>query len=122
MIRLFEGIFLTASANLIRNREFHVDYLGHAHRVFQIARKEMANLARPVLSFLNSMYSSEPVEDIRTRRLVDQLKPAEIKDIAKVDKRDFAENVTKARNTQEETVSIQFTAERAEIPTFRRWL
>src|SRR5271157_907418 len=24
-------IFLTASANLIRNREFHVDYLGHAH-------------------------------------------------------------------------------------------
>jgi len=82
----------------------------------------MANLARPVLSFLNSMYSSEPVEDIRTRRLVDQLKPAEIKDIAKVDKRDFAENVTKARNTQEETVSIQFTAERAEIPTFRRWL
>src|SRR5208337_2128377 len=32
VIRLFEGIFLTASANLIRNREFHVDYLGHAHR------------------------------------------------------------------------------------------
>src|SRR5271157_1494097 len=31
VIRLFEGIFLTASANLIRNREFHVDYLGHAH-------------------------------------------------------------------------------------------
>src|SRR5208337_2503700 len=30
VIRLFEGIFLTASANLIRNREFHVDYLGHA--------------------------------------------------------------------------------------------
>src|SRR5271157_6408154 len=25
-------IFLTASANLIRNREFHVDYLGHAQR------------------------------------------------------------------------------------------
>src|SRR5208337_3913171 len=33
VIRLFEGIFLTASANLIRNREFHVDYLGHAHAV-----------------------------------------------------------------------------------------
>src|SRR5208337_3719216 len=33
VIRLFEGIFLTASANLIRNREFHVDYLGHAHGV-----------------------------------------------------------------------------------------
>src|SRR5208337_781833 len=32
VIRLFEGIFLTASANLIRNREFHVDYLGHAQR------------------------------------------------------------------------------------------
>src|SRR5271157_2336991 len=31
VIRLFEGIFLTASANLIRNRGFHVDYLGHAH-------------------------------------------------------------------------------------------
>src|SRR5208337_3855498 len=30
VIRLFEGIFLTASANLIRNREFHVDYLSHA--------------------------------------------------------------------------------------------
>src|SRR5271157_1786599 len=33
VIRLFEGIFLTASANLIRNRGFHVDYLGHAHLI-----------------------------------------------------------------------------------------
>jgi len=32
VIRIFEGLFLTASKKLLRNRGFHVDYLGHAHQ------------------------------------------------------------------------------------------
>src|SRR5271157_4958311 len=39
-------IFLTASANLIRNREFHVDYLGHAQRLLILRRADSVSPSR----------------------------------------------------------------------------
>lgn len=88
---------------------------------YQVARKEMAALGRPVLNFLNSMYVSEPAERKTSRELVKTLVPADLSQVVKHAKQDFASNVPRevARST---TIRVQFDAARADVTRIKKHL
>lgn len=95
--------------------------LNRESTVFQLTRKEMSLTARPVLSFLNSMYPSEPVAEVHERKLVDQLRPVAVSQIAARPSAAFAVHET-SRRQRPTTVSIQYKAEKAEVERIKKKL
>jgi hypothetical protein len=92
--------------------------LNQESEAFQRARKEMATLSRPVLSFLNSMYPSEPAEDVHERTLADQLKPVDVRTVASTTGGgDFRAKVVRREKTK---VQVQFSALSADVDKVRR--
>ena len=91
-------------------------------RVYQLARKEMTSIARPVLSFLDSMYPSEDLEEIPERDLADQLKEIAVVDLAKTARESFKTPDTSEIRRQRSTVSIQYKARIADVDKIRAHL
>ena len=87
--------------------------------VYQLVRKEMSALARPVLSFLNSFYPSDPDETKPAREVVETLQPANLGQVVARSQQSFPSVVPK-RKGRRTTVSVQFEAERAAIERIRR--
>jgi hypothetical protein len=86
---------------------------------FQAARNEMALLARPVLSFLNSFYPADPAERGAGLKLVEALEPADIGQIVTGTNVDFPKAVPGARR-RGQTVRVQFDAARVEVDRVRK--
>ena len=84
-------------------------------RVYQLARKEMSAIAKPVLSFLNNMYPSEDLEEIAERDLADELKEIAVVDLAKTPCESFKIPDTSEAKEQRKTVSIQYKAKIADV-------
>jgi len=84
-------------------------------RVYQLARKEMATLAKPVLSFLNSMYPSEDLEEIFERDLADELQEIAVVDLAKTPHKSFKIPDTFEIKKRRSTISIQYKAKTADV-------
>ena len=90
-------------------------------RVFQSARKEMNLAGKPVLTFLNNMYPTEPAEEIPERNMADLLVPA---DIATLTSRAEAPFTTRRKGTarKKSTVSVQYKAEKVDVERIRKRL
>jgi len=90
-------------------------------RVFQSARKEMNLAGKPVLTFLNNMYPTEPAEEIPERKMADLLVPA---DIATLTSRAQTPFTTRGKATarKRSTVSVQYKAEKADVERIRKRL
>jgi hypothetical protein len=90
-------------------------------RVFQSARKEMNLAGKPVLTFLNNMYPTEPAEEIPERNMADLLVPA---DIATLTSRAEAPFTTRHKGTarKKSTVSVQYKAEKVDVERIRKRL
>lgn len=90
--------------------------------VYQLARKEMSSLAKPVLSFLNNMYPSEDLEEIPERDLADDLKEIAVVDLAKTARESFKAPDTSETRKQRSTVSIQYKAKIADVDKIKAHL
>lgn len=88
---------------------------------YQIARKEMAAIARPVLTFLNNMYPSEPAEEIEERRVADAVKPAEVSAILAQPPRPFTIS-TSGTGSRTRKISVQFKITPRELERVRKRL
>ena len=87
--------------------------------VYQLARVEMTKVAKPVLTFLNQMYPSEPAEDINERRLADALKAADVRVLVDRNKPIFVVPA-RIRSKKKSTVKVQYDAELADIRRVQR--
>jgi len=89
--------------------------------IYQYARERMAILARPVMTFLNRMYPSEPQEVPADRRIADRVKPISISQVAARKSGPF---VAKQTPTGEQlaTVRVQYDATKEELDRIRRRL
>jgi hypothetical protein len=86
--------------------------------VYQMARKEMSVLARPVLSFLNSFYPSDPAEMAPARDLVAGLEAVDVGLVVARDEQEFPAALPRRRGRRS-TIKIQFDAERADVDRVR---
>lgn len=90
-------------------------------RVFQLARKEMSNLAKPVIDFLRSMYSEEPTESLEARALVDDLAAVGMEQVVKRGPSTFAPALPTTKKVKT-TTRVQYDAENADIDLIRKRL
>jgi hypothetical protein len=74
----------------------------------------MTQVARPVLTFLNNMYPSEPAEEVQERRLADNLRPVDLRTLAAKPETNFSAPASAGRK-KKTSVSVQYTAEKADI-------
>ncbi|MEA3327663.1 MAG: ATP-binding protein [Chloroflexota bacterium] len=88
--------------------------------VYQIARKEMALLSRPVLNFINNMYPSDIVEEIPERELAEQLKPIKVTEIIDKSSKSFKSPDTKQTRERRKFISIQYKAERVDVERIKK--
>lgn len=86
---------------------------------FQMARKEMTALARPVLSFLRSFYPTEADAEKPSRELVADLKPAKLGEVVAGSEQTFPSTVPH-KSGRKATVRVQFDAERVHIERIKR--
>lgn len=91
-------------------------------RVYQLARKEMALLARPVLTFLNNMYPSDAVEQVVERKLTEDLQKATIEEITETSLEAFKSPDTSQLRKKRKTVSIQFEVDRSDVDRIKKHL
>lgn len=75
--------------------------------IYQKAKNKMIGLARPVISFLNDMYKSEPPEERFERGIAERIKSVDIRSLAERPSTRFDVPKKPAKKT---TVSIQFNA------------
>jgi hypothetical protein len=94
--------------------------LNRESAIFQEARSKMSAVARPVLSFINDMYPSEPGEAAHQRKLADELKAVSVATVVRSGTTTF-KTAPKVRG-KKSTVSIQFEANRAAVDRIKRKL
>jgi len=89
--------------------------------VYAQAKDRMAVLARPVISFLNRMYPSEPRQTEPGRRVAEGVKSVNISKVARSSPRVFSvtEEAAKPERT---TVRVQYDADTRELDRVRRRL
>ncbi|MCX6071046.1 MAG: ATP-binding protein [Chloroflexi bacterium] len=88
--------------------------------IYQVARKEMASIARPVLTFLNRMYPGEPAEATAERRLAESLKPVDVAQVVSVGQSNLQLVAPRSSRPKRSSVSIQYKAEKHEIDRVRK--
>lgn len=91
--------------------------LNQESEAFQRTRQEMTTLARPVLTFLNNMYPSEPAEDVEERALADKLKAVDVRTVAAKPSAAFRAKIVRIES---KNVSIQFKASTADVERIRK--
>jgi hypothetical protein len=88
-------------------------------RVYQLARKEMSLIARPVLDYLNNMYPKDITEEIPEREFVDKLKSINVSELGKSSSGPFISPDTKEIREKNKYISIQYKAERDSVDQVR---
>jgi hypothetical protein len=94
--------------------------LNQESRVYQNARNRMRGIARPIITFLDSVYKTEMPEDSAGRTIANAVKPVSLSQISLKPATVFA--VHPASRSVPTKVSIQFSAEKANVETIRKHL
>lgn len=95
--------------------------LNQESSVYQLARKEMAVAARPVLKFLNDMYPSDaPEEDVDERELADTVRVTPLHQLAGAEERSFTPAPVKEKKPK--MTSIQFKVLKQDVDRARKCL
>jgi len=87
--------------------------------VFQRTRTKMAAIARPVLRFLDEMYSSEESEREPQRQVAAGMKPQDIRNLTMSSQAKFE---TKIQPPGEHSVRVQYDAKESELDRIRKTL
>jgi hypothetical protein len=87
--------------------------------VFQRVKARMAVVGRPVLSFLNEMYSSEEKERAPQRAVAESIEALDVRELTS---RSQAAFLTRARPLVEDTVNVGYIAKWSEINRVRKSL
>lgn len=96
--------------------------LNRESKVYQLARREMAGAARPVLTFLNNMYPSDvPDSEIEERRLADTVEAIPLHKLASLGERSFQPPMREIES-RPVTTSVQFTALKSDIVRAKKCL
>ena len=84
-------------------------------------RHEMVALARPIISFLNKMYPSEPAEEPHQRAIAESVRPLDMRSLAKGSSSAFE---TRPRRSSKEktTVRVAFDAQKSDIEKVKKYL
>jgi len=88
--------------------------------VYQRAKRRMSGLARPVLSFLNRMYPSEPAAELQERRLAEEIKPVDIRTALTKATSTFRPPIQATQKAR--TVMVQFKAKIEDVDRIRKFL
>jgi histidine kinase/DNA gyrase B/HSP90-like ATPase len=95
--------------------------LNRESAVYQHARSRMRGAAKPILSFLDSMYKEESPEEESSKEIADNVKPTPLSLIAS--KRPAPFTIIRARAAQVvTTVTISYRAERSDVERVRKHL
>lgn len=96
--------------------------LNRESKVFQLARREMVAVAKPVLTFLNNMYPSEaPLSEVQERKLADTVRATPLQELVSGADRPF-QTLQKKTPRPPATVNVQFKALKSDIEKARRCL
>lgn len=95
--------------------------LNQEARIYQIARNKMNMTARPITSFLDKMYPSEPKPENWARDVADKVTQVDVRQLAHKQPSTFKVTPDKklARKT---TVRVQFNAEKADVERVKKHL
>jgi hypothetical protein len=88
--------------------------------VFQRARNEMRSIARPIITFLDSLYKGEPTEENAGRDIADTVRQVSLSTMAAKPPSNFT--VQSRTRTYGSTVRIQFDADRADVERIKNHL
>lgn len=89
--------------------------------VYQMARNRMRGLARPVLTFLDSLYPSDPPESREEREIAKAVQPADLAELARRSPSAWRVERPKKR-VHRTTVKVQFDAEKEDLDRVRKRL
>jgi len=81
--------------------------------IYQAALAQMRSLSRPVLSFFDRMYSTEPVENEAERRVLAAAKPTALEKVTGTTNANFSAKVKKKKD--DDLVSVTFKKTKKEI-------
>jgi len=95
--------------------------LHHESLVYQRVCNRMRVLARPVISFLNSMYPDQEREQGYQRKLAQSVRVTDVRTVAHGEPATFDAGGTTERRAKT-TVSIQYDAEKSDIALIRKHL
>lgn len=87
--------------------------------VFQRVKTRMAVVGRPVLSFLNEMYSSEERERAPQREVAESIETLDVRELTSRPQTAF---LTAARPLVDDSVRVQYSVKRAELDRVRKSL
>jgi len=87
--------------------------------VFQVARGRMANVARPILRFLDNMYAAEEMERAPQRRIAEGIQAVDVRRLADNPAERFTST---ALPPGEITVKVQYDAKNRELDRVRKHL
>jgi hypothetical protein len=87
--------------------------------IFQRARTRMATIARPVLSFLDNMYSSQEIEHEAQRQVAAGIKPLDVRNLTEKPAVTFK---AVAKPPSEVMVRVQYSAKQTELNRVRKSL
>ncbi|MCX6645098.1 MAG: hypothetical protein NTY09_01875 [bacterium] len=93
--------------------------LNRESSVFIQARTRMIGISRPVISFLNNMYKSDPAESLPEREIARQVKAVEHQDLVKRPESSFKASPKRTKKT---TKRILYEAEERDIERIKRRL
>ncbi len=78
--------------------------------VYQNIRNQMRLISRPILTFLDKMYPSDPIESLNERKIVNNVTAVDVRTLKSSIQSDFAVNQTKQKKIKT-TVHIKYEAE-----------
>jgi hypothetical protein len=88
-------------------------------KIYIKIKQEMNALARPIISFLNSMYKDE-VEEPPEREMADKVELEDMREVAKGNDRNF--EIKPEKRKPRSTVAVQYKAEKSDLEKVRKWL
>lgn len=88
--------------------------------IYQRARNMMIGLARPIVSFLNDMYPSEPAEATRERQIAERVQKVDIRAIAVKPPTVF--KLLPAKKPVPKTVTVQYKAKIDDVERIKKCL
>lgn len=94
--------------------------LNQESRVFNLVKIEMRVLAKPIITFLNSMYPGELSEEPHERRIADDVKSVDLR--SATNKTESSFQVTRVKTNKPQTTSIQYKVNHSDLVIVKKSL
>lgn len=96
--------------------------LNRESKVFQYAKGQMNIYSRPVLNFLNKMYSSGELEEPAERDVAEKIKSTELYDLASAEESSFKVSLERKRKKDTSSAIVRYKAQIKDLEKVRKAL